>query len=289
MGQLRARSDQAKADRRLHILGCAAAVCAASGYDELTVADVAERAGVAKGTVFRYFPTKEDLGRALAGQHLARWADDLDRRLARLPGPPAPDTAARLLVESLAGRRDLLALAAARARPGRRARRDSRSPCARARAPLPGRGRRPSHAHGARLRSRPAGDPRATTLCSASSSITRSEPTSPASARRGNALASSRQATRGGTLDAQGIQDVPLPGQRHRPGGRGGDRHRVRRGRRRVRRRPDHAAHRRDRRQTRTSRRSSSTINNSHVPVRLVHQRGHRRSCSSPPRCSSSS
>ena len=112
MGQLRARSDQAKADRRLHILGCAAAVCAASGYDELTVADVAERAGVAKGTVFRYFPTKEDLGRALAGQHLARWADDLDRRLARLPGPPAPDTAARLLVESLAGRRDLLALAA---------------------------------------------------------------------------------------------------------------------------------------------------------------------------------
>ena len=112
MGQLRARSDQAKADRRLHILGCAAAVCAASGYDELTVADVAERAGVAKGTVFRYFPTKEDLGRALAGQHLARWADDLDRRLARLPGPPAPDAAARLLVESLAGRRDLLALAA---------------------------------------------------------------------------------------------------------------------------------------------------------------------------------
>ena len=112
VGQLRARSDQAKADRRLQILGCAAAVCAASGYEELTVSDVAERAGLAKGTVFRYFPTKEDLGRALAGQHLSRWADDLDRRLARLPGPPAPDTAARLLVESLAGRRDLLALAA---------------------------------------------------------------------------------------------------------------------------------------------------------------------------------
>jgi len=112
VGQLRARSNQAKADRRLQILTSAAAVCAAAGYEELTVSDVAERAGVAKGTVFRYFPTKEDLGRALAGQHLARWADDLDRRLARLPGPPAPDTAARLLVESLAGRRDLLALAA---------------------------------------------------------------------------------------------------------------------------------------------------------------------------------
>ena len=111
VGQLRARTAQAKADRRLQILASAAAVCAASSYDELTVADVADRAGIAKGTVFRYFPTKEDLGRALAEEHLARWADDLDRRLARLPGPPAPDVAARLLVESLAGRRDLLALA----------------------------------------------------------------------------------------------------------------------------------------------------------------------------------
>jgi AcrR family transcriptional regulator len=112
MGQQRARSAEAKAGRRLHILDCAAALCARSGYDELAVADVAERAGLAKGTIFRYFPTKEDLGRALAGLHLTRWGDDLDRRLARLPGPPGPDTAARVLVESLAGRRDLLVLAA---------------------------------------------------------------------------------------------------------------------------------------------------------------------------------
>jgi AcrR family transcriptional regulator len=112
VGQLRARTAQAKAGRRRHILDCAAALCAGSGYDELAVAGVAERAGLAKGTIFRYFPTKEDLGRALAEAHLARWSDDLERRLGRLPGPPAPDAAARLLVESLAGRRDLLVLAA---------------------------------------------------------------------------------------------------------------------------------------------------------------------------------
>jgi AcrR family transcriptional regulator len=112
MGQLRARSAQAKAGRRREILDCAAALCARSGYDDLAVADVAERAGLAKGTIFRYFPTKEELGRALAEAHLARWGDDLDRRLARIPGPPAPDAAARLLVESLAGRRELLGLAA---------------------------------------------------------------------------------------------------------------------------------------------------------------------------------
>jgi AcrR family transcriptional regulator len=112
VGQQRARSAEAKAGRRRHILDCAAALCAHSGYDELAVADVAERAGLAKGTIFRYFPTKEDLGRALAELHLARWGDDLERRLGRLTGPPAPDAAARLLVASLAGRRDLLALAA---------------------------------------------------------------------------------------------------------------------------------------------------------------------------------
>jgi AcrR family transcriptional regulator len=112
VGQLRARSAEAKAGRRRQILDCAAALCAGSGYDELAVADVAERAGLAKGTIFRYFPTKEDLGRALAEAHLVRWSDDLDRRLGRLAGPPAPDAAARLLVESLAARRDLLVLAA---------------------------------------------------------------------------------------------------------------------------------------------------------------------------------
>jgi AcrR family transcriptional regulator len=112
VGQLRARSAEAKAGRRLQILDCAAALCARSGYDDLAVADVAERAGLAKGTIFRYFPTKEDLGRALAEAHLGRWGDDLDRRLARIPRPPAPDAAARLLGESLAGRRELLGLAA---------------------------------------------------------------------------------------------------------------------------------------------------------------------------------
>jgi AcrR family transcriptional regulator len=112
VGQIRARTAEAKAGRRLHILDCAAALCARTGYDALAVADVAGRAGLAKGTIFRYFPTKEDLGRALAEAHLHRWSDDLGRRLERLPGPPSPDTAARILVESLAGRRDLLVLAA---------------------------------------------------------------------------------------------------------------------------------------------------------------------------------
>jgi AcrR family transcriptional regulator len=112
VGQIRPRTPQAKAGRRRHILDCAAALCAGPGYDELAVADVAERAGLAKGTIFRYFATKDDLGRALAEAQLHRWSDDLERRLTRLAGAPGPDAAARLLVESLAGRRDLLVLAA---------------------------------------------------------------------------------------------------------------------------------------------------------------------------------
>ena len=196
VGQLRARTAQAKADRRLQILACAAAVCAASSYDELTVADVAGRAGIAKGTVFRYFPTKEDLGRALAEEHLARWADDLDRRLARLPGPPAPDVAARLLVESLAGRRDLLALAARGLAPAEAL--DDAPAAASLERALPylgAGGGSPPHAHRAGLGRRPAGDSGRRLRPSR-----RAPPRPPGPPRGppvgpGNALASSRQAT----------------------------------------------------------------------------------------------
>ena len=110
IGQLRARSASDKAARRDQILAAAAAIAAGTPFDELAMADVAARAGLAKGTVFQYFATKDDLAAALRDRHLARWHDDLERRLARAAAPLAPATAARLLTESLAGRADLLRL-----------------------------------------------------------------------------------------------------------------------------------------------------------------------------------
>jgi AcrR family transcriptional regulator len=46
---------------RIAIADAAARLFAAQGFDEVTVADVARAAEVSVGTVFNYFPTKEDL------------------------------------------------------------------------------------------------------------------------------------------------------------------------------------------------------------------------------------
>src|ERR671931_147268 len=58
IGQLRARSASDKAARRDQILAAAAAIAAGTPFDELAMADVAARAGLAKGTVFQYFATR---------------------------------------------------------------------------------------------------------------------------------------------------------------------------------------------------------------------------------------
>ncbi len=59
--QATARTRQKQADRRRDILAAATALVAEGGYTAAQVAAVAERAGVATGTVYRYFPSKGEL------------------------------------------------------------------------------------------------------------------------------------------------------------------------------------------------------------------------------------
>src|SRR5262245_47205724 len=54
----------ARDDKRERLLAAAAAVFAERDFHQVQVSDVAERAGVGKGTVYLYFPTKDDLHRA---------------------------------------------------------------------------------------------------------------------------------------------------------------------------------------------------------------------------------
>ena len=51
----------ARDDKRGALLTAAAAVFAERDFHQVQVSDVAERAGVGKGTVYLYFPTKDDL------------------------------------------------------------------------------------------------------------------------------------------------------------------------------------------------------------------------------------
>lgn len=53
------------------------------GFSATRVEEVAHRAGVSKGTLFLYFPSKEDLFKAVVRAHLSghfsRWSDEIDR------------------------------------------------------------------------------------------------------------------------------------------------------------------------------------------------------------------
>ncbi len=50
-----------KEQRREEILSAAIALFARKGYHGVNTAEIAERAGIAEGTIFRYFPTKDEL------------------------------------------------------------------------------------------------------------------------------------------------------------------------------------------------------------------------------------
>ena len=55
------------------------------GMRRLTMSDVSERSGVSRGTVYRYFPSKEDLLAVLAEYERDRFSDGLRRALASVP------------------------------------------------------------------------------------------------------------------------------------------------------------------------------------------------------------
>jgi len=58
------RSEKARAERREQILAAALEVFAEKGFHATRVSDVAARAGVSQGTIYWYFPSKEELFRA---------------------------------------------------------------------------------------------------------------------------------------------------------------------------------------------------------------------------------
>ena len=65
---------------REKVVAAAAAAFAESGLDA-QVEDIARRAGVGVGTLYRHFPTKEALVVALADQHFARIAETVEAAL----------------------------------------------------------------------------------------------------------------------------------------------------------------------------------------------------------------
>jgi len=71
----RARSELAKAERKDNILMAAELLLRQSGYDAMTMQAVATAAGLAKGTLYLYFTSREALVLAVYGRLFDHWIE----------------------------------------------------------------------------------------------------------------------------------------------------------------------------------------------------------------------
>ena len=98
----RARSPQEKQLRRGDILRAAERLWTTTPYAELSMNQVAREVKLAKGTLYLYFQTKEELFLALLGEHYQRWFARLGELLDEQQ-PRSPDEVARAITHSLRG------------------------------------------------------------------------------------------------------------------------------------------------------------------------------------------
>ncbi len=103
----RARSPEDKDQRRAQLITAATQLFADADFEAVTIARVAERAGVAKGTAYIYFATKETLFLELVRLELTEWLADLTRRLGRVRSVRPAQAVPAAIAKSLAERREL--------------------------------------------------------------------------------------------------------------------------------------------------------------------------------------
>ncbi len=106
----RARRDKDKAERVGAILTAARDLWPHSTWSDFTVGAVAARAGIVKGTVYLYFPSKERLLLAVCESYLEEYFDEVDQALARNRARWTAARVAETLAASIRGRDPLLRL-----------------------------------------------------------------------------------------------------------------------------------------------------------------------------------
>lgn len=86
-----------RVERSHRILDAAAALILRWGYNKTTIDDIARQAGVAKGTIYLHWKTREGLFRVLVRREKVYMAEDVKRRIA---GDPAGATLRGILKHS---------------------------------------------------------------------------------------------------------------------------------------------------------------------------------------------
>lgn len=109
----RARSPEAKAARRRALLEAAGALLDEDGPEAVTLAAIAERAGVVKSGVYRYFESREHILLRLCVADLEELASVTEGRLAPLAGSCDAEATARIVARGFAERPRLCRLAGA--------------------------------------------------------------------------------------------------------------------------------------------------------------------------------
>lgn len=87
------RLSASQADRRRRVVAAAIELASSGGYEVVQMRDVAARASVALGTIYRYFESKDQMLAAA----LVDWTSELERRLEQRP--PSGTTAEERVVE----------------------------------------------------------------------------------------------------------------------------------------------------------------------------------------------
>lgn len=77
----RAISDLEKKERFQHIINTTETLFIDGNFNEITMAKIASEAGVAKGTLFNYFQTKEDIFLSLTEQKMTQWSNRLANKM----------------------------------------------------------------------------------------------------------------------------------------------------------------------------------------------------------------
>lgn len=100
----RATNDRQKEARKEAILSGARELFTEAGFFDVSMATIAKHSGLAKGTVYLYFKTKEEIFLALSTEEFEAWLDDFDLRLSTLSGAVDISEFLEILLKSFDGR-----------------------------------------------------------------------------------------------------------------------------------------------------------------------------------------